>query len=104
MAIDTTIFTNDMRKILSDIPQTITLASGVVVSACVTTGDETDLLEESGVTDVRKLTAVVMIADCAVLPKANDVISYGGNDYRVSSFAAHDDNIAATIQAVGEWE
>lgn len=104
MAIDLTIWANDIREIFTDIPQSITLASGKVVSACVTSGDESDLLEEAGVTNVRKLTALVIIADCDILSKANDLIIYESESYRVTGITKHDDGVAATIQAVGAWE
>ena len=104
MPIDLTIWANDIREIFTDIPQTIALASGKVISACVTSGDETDLLEEAGVTSVRKLTALFIVADCDALPVANDLIVYGGQSYRVVGITTHDDGIAATVQAVGAWE
>jgi hypothetical protein len=104
MPIDLTIWANDIREIFTDIPQTITLASSKVVSACVTSGDETDLLEEAGVTNARKLTALVIVADCDILPIANDLIVYDGQSYRVTGITKHDDGVAATVQAVGAWE
>lgn len=104
MAIDLSIWANDIREIFADVPQTITLPSGKVISACVTSGDEADLLEEAGVTNIRKLTALIIVADCDALPVANDLIIYSGQSYRVAGITTHDDGIAATIQATGAWE
>lgn len=104
MAIDLSIWANDIREIFSDIPQSIILASGKTISAMVTTGDESDLLEDPGVTDVRKLTALVILADCDTIPKANDVITYSGSEYRISGVTTHDDGVAITIMATGKFE
>lgn len=94
----------ELRGMIADIAQTITLASGAVVSASVTTGGESDGLDIAGITSERKLTAVVAAADCAVFPVANDVILFSGGRYRVQDVTYHDDGVGLTIQAVGEFE
>ena len=94
----------ELRAFIADIAQTVTLASGKVVSASVTTGAEADQLGLADVTEERRLTAVIMVADCDVLPVANDVIRYGGKAYRVADPMMHDDGIAITLNAVGEWQ
>ena len=103
-AFNSSLETTELRAMIGDIPQSITLADGTVVSASVTTGGEADELEFGGVTDKRTLTAVIMVADCMALPKANDVITFNGRNYRLTDPTTHDDGLAITVPAVGEWE
>ena len=96
--------TADMRVAFAEIPQTITLASGQSVSATVTSGPESDALSMADVDAERKLTAIVLVADCTRAPAQNDVIAYGGKSYRITDVTPHDDGLAYTIQAAGEWQ
>lgn len=104
MPFNATAFDRHLAKAIGDIAQTIRLVSGATVAACVTTGGEANALDIEGVTDSRQLTAIVRVAVCDVLPVANDVIGFGGQNYRVSDVAMHDDGLAVTIHATGEWQ
>jgi len=94
----------DLRMMMADIPQSLTLASGDVVTASITTGPEADDLELSGVTDQTKLTAYCAVADCDIAPVSNDVVIFSGIRYRVLNVTKSDDNVSYMIQAVGEFE
>jgi hypothetical protein len=105
MALNLTKMAADLRHMIGGIPQSVTLVGVGPVAASVTLGEESEGLGLSDVTAERKLTAVIMAADCtARTPAENDVIRYSGQAYRITTVTPHDDALAVTIAAVGEFE
>lgn len=96
--------TADVRAMFADLPQTLTLSGGQTVSGVVTTGPEADALSMTDVNPERRLTAVILVADCTTPPAVNDVILYNGGRYRIADVQVHDDGLAYTVQAAGEWQ
>lgn len=104
VGLDSTLALAELREMTADIEQTITLASGKEIAACVTTGGEADEMEIGGVTEVRRITVVIAAVDCDELPVANDVIIYNGKGYRITEPTTSDDGVSINLAGVGEFE